>query len=195
MDKRKPIREEAYELLTKYIKSENLIKHALAVEGVMLHFAEILGEEDIEKWGIIGLVHDIDYEMYPELHCKKAVEILEENNWPEDYIHAVVSHGWEICTDVKPESRMEKVLYTIDELTGLVTAVALMRPSKSIHDTELKSVKKKWKQKNFAAGANREIIEKGAEMLGLDLDFIIDETIKGMRKVADSIGLEGNNNT
>jgi len=195
MDKRKPTREEAYELLTKYIKSENLIKHALAVEGVMLHFAEILGEEDIEKWGIIGLVHDIDYEMYPELHCKKAVEILEENNWPEDYIHAVVSHGWEICTDVKPESRMEKVLYTIDELTGLVTAVALMRPSKSIHDTELKSVKKKWKQKNFAAGANREIIEKGAEMLGLDLDFIIDETIKGMRKVADSIGLEGNNNT
>ncbi|HHV94856.1 MAG TPA: HDIG domain-containing protein [Clostridiaceae bacterium] len=193
MDERKPTREEAYELLTKYIKSENLIKHALAVEGVMLHFAEILGEEDKEKWGIIGLVHDIDYEMYPEQHCKKVVEILKENNWPEDYIHAVVSHGWEICSDVKPEARMEKVLYTIDELTGLITAVALMRPTKSIHDTELKSVKKKWKQKNFAAGANREIIEKGAEMLGMDLDFIIDETIKGMRKVADSIGLKGIN--
>lgn len=191
MDKRKPTREEAYELLTKYNKNENLIKHALAVEGVMLHFAEILGEEDKEKWGIIGLTHDIDYEMYPEQHCKKAVEILEENNWPEDYIHAIISHGWGICSDVKPAAKMEKVLYTIDELTGLITAVALMRPSKSILDTELKSVKKKWKQKSFAAGANREIIAQGAEMLGLELDFIIDETIKGMRKVADSIGLKG----
>jgi putative nucleotidyltransferase with HDIG domain len=192
MGKRKPTREEAYELLIKYNKNENLIKHALAVEGVMRHFAEILEEDDIEKWGIIGLAHDIDYEMYPEQHCKKAVEILEENNWPEDYIHAIVSHGWGICTDVKPEAKMEKVLYTIDELTGLITAVALMRPSKSILDTELKSVRKKWKQKSFAAGANREIIEQGAQMLGLDLDFIIDETIKGMRKVADSIGLKGN---
>jgi len=192
MDKRKPTREEAYELLTKYNKNESLIKHALSVEGVMFHFADILGEEDKEKWGIIGLTHDIDYEMYPEQHCKKAVEILEENNWPEDYIHAIVSHGWGICSDVKPEAKMEKVLYTIDELTGLITAVALMRPSKSIFDTELKSVKKKWKQKSFAAGANREVIEQGAEMLGLELDFIIEETIKGMRKVADNIGLKGN---
>ena len=190
----KPNRNTAFELLEKYNRNESLIRHALAVEAVMRHFAEIFGE-DPEKWGIIGLVHDIDYEMYPDQHCKKAAEILKENNWPEEYIHAVVSHGWGLCTDVEPVEKMEKVLYTVDELTGLISATALMRPSKSILDTEVKSVKKKWKQKSFAQGVNREVIEKGAEMLGLDLDFIIDETIKGMRKVADSIGLEGNNNT
>jgi len=187
-----PNREQAYELLTKYNKNESLIKHALTVEAVMSHFAEILGEENKEKWAIIGLVHDIDYEMFPDQHCVKAREILKENNWPEDYIHAVESHGWGLCSNVEPVERMEKVLFTIDELTGLIAATALMRPSKSILDTELKSVKKKWKQKSFAAGVNREVIEKGAEMLGMDLDFIIEETIKGMRKVADIIGLRGN---
>jgi len=186
-----PDREQAYELFTKYNKNESLIKHALTVEAVMSHFAEILGEENKEKWAVIGLVHDIDYEMFPEQHCVKAREILEENNWPEDYIHAVESHGWGLCSNVEPVERMEKVLFTIDELTGLIAATALMRPSRSILDTELKSVKKKWKQKSFAAGVNREVIEQGAKMLGLELDYIIEETIKGMRKVADVIGLKG----
>ena len=186
-----PDRKQAFELLTKYNKNESLIKHALAVEAVMLHFAAILHEPDREKWGIIGLVHDIDYEMYPEQHCIKAREILEENNWPEEYIRAVVSHGWGLCCDVEPVERMEKVLFTIDELTGLITAAALMRPNKSILDMELKSVRKKWKQKSFAAGVNREVIEKGAQMLGMELDYIIEETIKGMQKAAESIGLKG----
>lgn len=191
MDKIIPNREQAYALLTKYNTSESLIKHALTVEAVMRHFAEILGEADIEKWGIVGLVHDVDYEMYPDQHCKKAREILAENNWDESYIHAVESHGWGICCDVEPVEKMEKVLFTIDELTGLITATALMRPSKSILDMELKSVKKKWKQKSFAAGVNREVIEQGAEMLGMELDYIMDETIKGMQKAAENIGLKG----
>lgn len=186
-----PTRTEAYELLKKYNKSQSLITHALAVEAVMIHFAELLGEEDKEKWGIIGLIHDIDYEMYPEEHCKKAREILMENNYPEEYIHAVESHGWGICVDVEPVKTMEKVLYTIDELTGLITATVLLRPSKSIHDLEIKSVKKKWKQKGFAAGVNREVIQKGAEMLGMDMDTIIGETIKSMQSVAEEIGLKG----
>lgn len=186
-----PTREEALELLKKYNKSESLIKHALTVEAVMKHFAEILGEPDSEKWGIIGLLHDIDYELYPEQHCIKARELLSENNIPEEYIHAVESHGWNICCNVEPVEKMEKVLFTIDELTGLIAATALMRPSKSILDTELKSVKKKWKQKGFAAGVNREIIEQGAAMLGMELDYIMDETIKGMRTVAEEIGLMG----
>jgi len=187
-----PSRKQAFELLKEYNKNDSLIKHALTVEAVMLHFAEILGEADKEKWGIIGLIHDIDYEMYPEQHCKKAREILAEHNWPEDYIHAVQSHGWGICSDVEPIERMEKVLYTIDELTGLIAATALMRPSKSILDTEVKSVKKKWKQKSFAAGVNRDVVEQGTKMLGMELDYIIEQTIKGMQKVAESIGLKGN---
>jgi putative nucleotidyltransferase with HDIG domain len=184
-------RNRAFELLKKYNKNESLIKHALSVEAVMLHFADILGEPDREKWGIIGLLHDVDYEMYPEMHCKKARELLEEDNWPEEYIHAIQSHGYGICSDVEPVHRMEKVLYTIDELTGLITAAALMRPSKSVLDMELKSVKKKFKQKSFAAGVNRDVIEKGAAMLGLELDYIIEETIKGMQTVAEEIGLKG----
>ena len=184
-----PNREQAYELLKKYNKSESLINHALAVEAVMLHFAQIF-EEDKEKWGIIGLVHDLDYEMYPEEHCKKTEEILIEENWPEDYIRAIVSHGWKICSDVEPVETMEKVLYTIDELTGLIHANALMRPT-GMSGMKVKSVKKKWKDKSFAAGVNREIIAEGAEMLGMDLSKVIEETIKGMEKVADEIGLKG----
>ena len=191
MEKIKLKREQAYELLTKYNKSESLIKHALTVEAVMLHFAEILGEADKEKWGIVGLVHDLDYEMYPDQHCIKAREILMEQNWDEDYIHAIESHGWGMCCNVEPVERMEKILYTIDELTGLIAATALMRPSKSILDTELKSVKKKWKQKGFAAGVNREVIEKGAKMLDMDIDYSMEETLKGMQEVAESIGLKG----
>lgn len=192
MDKYIPTRQEAYELLTEYNKNESLIKHALAVESVMLHFAELFGEKDTEKWRIVGLVHDLDYEMYPDQHCQKTKEILIQRNWPEDYIRAIVSHGWKICSDVEPVERMEKVLYTIDELTGLITATALMRPSKSILDMEVKSVKKKFKQKGFAAGVNREVITEGAQMLGMDLSQVIDETIKGMQKVAEDIGLKGN---
>jgi len=185
-----PSREQALELFKEYNKSESLLKHALAVEAVMEHFAEVFGE-DKNKWGIIGLVHDIDYEMYPEEHCKKAREILEERSWPEDYIHAVQSHGYGICCDVEPVERMEKVLYTIDELTGLIAATALMRPSKSILDTETKSVKKKWKQKGFAAGVNRQVIEEGANKLGMTIEEVITETIKGMQSVAEEIGLKG----
>lgn len=186
-----PTREQAFELLKEYNKEESHLRHALAVEAVMRHFARLFGEDE-EKWGIIGLVHDLDYEMYPEQHCKKVREILEERNWPEDYIRAIESHGWKLCSDVEPVERMEKVLYTIDELTGLITATALMRPSKSILDLEVKSVKKKWKQKGFAAGVNREVIQEGAQMLGLELEKIIEETIKGMQTVAEEIGLKGN---
>lgn len=185
-----PTREEAFELLKKYNKDESLIRHAVAVEAVMRHFANLFGE-DVEKWGIIGLVHDLDYEMYPDKHCTMTKEILEEENWPKEYIRAIVSHGWKLCSDVEPVERMEKVLYTIDELTGLIAAAALVRPSKSIMDIEVKSIKKKWKQRSFAAGVNREVIEEGAAMLGLELDYVIGETIKGMQKVADEIGLRG----
>lgn len=183
-------RTEAFGLLQEFNKTDSLIKHALTVEAVMRHFAALLGE-DGEKWGIIGLLHDIDYEMYPEQHCIKASEILAGRGWPEDYIHAVVSHGWRLCCDVEPTEKMEKVLYTIDELTGLIAATALMRPSKSILDMEVKSVKKKWKQKSFAAGVNREVIEEGAAMLGMDMDSIIAETIRGMQPMAEEIGLKG----
>jgi len=156
----------------------------------MRHFAVKYGE-DPEKWGVIGLVHDIDYEMYPDSHCVKAREILEDNQWPEEYVRAVISHGWGICTDVKPETLLEKVLYATDELTGLVTTSALVRPTRSVMDMKAKSVKKKWKNKKFAAGVNREVIEKGAEMLGIEIGELITETIMGMRHVAEEIGLKG----
>jgi putative nucleotidyltransferase with HDIG domain len=186
-----PTRQEAFELLKEFNKNESLIKHGLSVEAVMRHFAELLDEADIEKWGIIGLVHDIDYEKYPEEHCIKAGTILRERNWPEDYIHAIQSHGYGICIDVEPIEKMEKVLYTIDELTGLITATALMRPSKSILDMELKSVKKKWKQKTFAAGVDRGIVEEGAKKLDMDLDYIMEQTIKAMQNIAEDIDLKG----
>ncbi len=192
MESKKPTRAEAFELLKKYNKNESLIRHALTVEAVMTHFAEIFDEPDKEKWTIIGLVHDLDYEMYPDQHCIKVREILLEEGWPEDYIRAIESHGWGLCSEVEPVEKMEKVLYATDELTGLITAAALMRPSRSVLDLEVKSVKKKWKDKRFAAGVNRDVIEKGVELLAMDLNFIIDETIKGMRKAADEIGLKGN---
>ena len=185
-----PTREEALNLLKQYNKNESLIKHALAVEGVMRFMARKRGADE-EKWGVIGLIHDLDYEQFPDQHCKKTEEILRENDWPEEYIRAVISHGWGICTDVKPESEMEMVLYAIDELTGLVVTSALVRPSKSVMDMKTKSVKKKWKQKQFAAGVDRSIIEKGAEMLGVELSELISDTIMGMRDVAEEIGLKG----
>jgi len=185
-----PTREEAYELLTRYNKSESLIKHALAVEGVMRYMAKKKGEDE-EKWGVIGLIHDLDYEQYPDQHCLKTQEILEEHNWPAEYIRAVISHGWGICVDVKPESELEKTLYAIDELTGLVATSALVRPSKSVLDMKTKSVKKKWKDKRFAAGVDRTIIARGAEMLGVEISELITDTIMGMRAVAEEIGLKG----
>lgn len=183
-------RENAMALLREYNQNDALIKHALSVEGVMRHFAGIYGE-DPDKWGIVGLLHDVDYERYPEEHCKKAREIMEERGWPEEYIRGVESHGWKLCVDVKPETKLEQVLYTIDELTGLITATVLMRPSRSILDLEVKSVKKKWKAKGFAAGVNREVIAEGAGLLGLELDYVIEEVIKGMQAIAAEIGLQG----
>ena len=191
MDLHTPTRETALALLTEFNQSESLIKHALAVEAVMRHFARQRGQDE-EKWGIVGLVHDLDYEKFPEQHCRKTEEILRERRWPEEYIRAVVSHGWGICSDVKPESEMEKVLFAVDELTGLVTTSALVRPSRSVLDMEASSVKKKWKDKRFAAGVDRSIIEKGAAMLGMELPALITETILGMRAVAEDIGLKGN---
>ena len=185
-----PTRQQAFELLQKYNQTPGLIKHALAVEATMRHFARHFNEDE-EKWGVIGLIHDLDYEQYPEQHCTMTKQILEENNWPDDYIRAVMSHGWQICTDVKPETLLEKTLYATDELTGLVTTSALVRPSKSILDMKAKSVKKKWKDKRFAAKIDRSIIERGAEMLDMELSQIITLTIEGMAKIADELELDG----
>ena len=183
-------REDAWKLLTEYTKTSALQKHALAVEAVMRHFARLEGEDE-ELWGVAGLLHDIDYEQYPEEHCVKGVEIMKEHGLDEFYIHAMACHGYGICTDVEPVHKMEKVLFTTDELTGLINATCLMRPSQSVLDLEVKSVKKKFKDKRFAAGVDRDIIRKGCEMLGMDLDTIIAETIEGMKENAEEIGLKG----
>jgi putative nucleotidyltransferase with HDIG domain len=193
MSSKVPTREEAYQLLTEYNKSDSLIKHALAVEGVMRYMARKWGEDE-EKWGVIGLVHDLDYEKFPEEHCQKSEEILKEKGWPEQYIRAVVSHGWGLRSNVEPQTELEKVLYAIDELTGLVVTTALVHPSKSIMDVKVKSVKKKWKDKRFAAGVNRSVIEQGAQMLGMEITDLIADTIAGMQEVAEEIGLKGENN-
>ena len=185
-----PTRQQALELLHQYNDSDSLRKHAYAVEGVMRYVARKRGEDE-EKWGIIGLIHDLDYERFPDQHCKKTEEILREQQWPEEYIRGAVSHGWGICSDVMPETHLEKYLYAVDELTGLVVTTALIRPSKSVLDVQVKSVKNKWKDKRFAAGVNRSIIEKGAEILNIGLDELIDDTIKGMQEVADATGLRG----
>jgi len=183
-------REQALEILKTHVKADHLIRHALTVEAVMRYFAELYGE-DVEKWGIIGLLHDIDFEKYPEQHCQKVRELLSPYGFQEEYMRAIESHGYGIVNDVEPMARMEKVLFATDELTGLIAATALMRPSRSILDLEVSSVKKKWKQKGFAAGVDREVVKKGAEMLGIELDELIDHTIKGMRTVAEEIGLKG----
>lgn len=183
-----PTREEALALFKEFNQSESLLKHAYAVEGVMGYLARKMGEDEA-KWRIVGLVHDIDYERFPAQHCHKTQEILESRDWPEEYIRAAVSHGWGICTDVEPKTNLEKVLYAIDELTGFVTAVALVRPSRSVADLEAKSVLKKWKDKAFAASVNRAVIEKGAAMLGMALADLITDVIMGMREVADRLGL------
>lgn len=183
-------REEAYQLFKEYNQSESLIKHALAVEAVMRYFAAKKGE-DVEYWGTIGLLHDLDYEKYPEQHCKMTEKILRERGEGEDVIHAIVSHGYGICTDVEPVLYMEKVLYTIDELTGLITATVYMRPDRSILDLEVKSVKKKFKNLKFAAGVDRDIIQRGAELIAMELDEIMAWTIQGMKEQAENLGLAG----
>ena len=181
-------RDMALTLLRKYNESDALLRHAYAVEGVMRHFAARFGE-DADYWGLVGLLHDIDYEKWPEEHLAVAPRLLAEGGLDEAFIHAVLSHGWGLCTDVKPEKRMEIVLYTIDELTGLITAAAYMRPSRSVMDMEVKSVKKKFKDKSFAAGVDREVILRGCEMLGLSLDEVIEDAIAGMREVHEALGL------
>lgn len=185
-----PTRDEAFALLRQYNKNEALIKHALAVEAVM-RFCARKRSQDADLWGVIGLVHDLDYEQFPDRHCHKSAEILREQSWPEEFVRAVMSHGWGICTDVEPKSDLEKTLYAMDELTGLIAATALVRPSRSVLDMAVKSVKKKWKEKSFAAGVNREVIEKGAAMLGVDLNQLIEDAIAGMREAAEEIGLKG----
>jgi len=182
-------REAAFALLREFNTNPSLINHALAVEAAMRYMARKHGEDE-EKWGIVGLVHDLDYEKFPQEHCKRTEEILREREWPEEHIRAVLSHGWGTCTDVEPQSLMEKTLYAVDELTGLITACALVRPSKSVMDLTAKSVRKKWKVKTFAAGADREVIAKGAEMLGVEVSDLITDVIAGMREVAPEIGLE-----
>jgi len=191
MEEKVPTREAALKILYEYNKGDRLRKHAYSVEGVMRYIARKRGEDE-DKWGIIGLMHDLDYEQFPDQHCTKTREILEEHNWPEEYIRAIVSHGWGICSDVEPKSTLEKTLYGIDELTGLIAANAMVRPSKSVMDMTVKSVKKKWKSPAFAAGVDRSIIQRGAEMLGVGIEELIEDTIMGMREVADAIGLKGN---
>jgi putative nucleotidyltransferase with HDIG domain len=188
-----PSRQQAWELLTQYNQSESLQRHALAVEGVMRYFAGQYPGADLDQWGLAGLLHDLDYEQFPDQHCRKAAEILRAEHYDEQLIRAVMSHGYGIVTDVEPQSDLEKVLYTIDELTGLITAAALMRPSRSVMDLELKSLKKKYKTPSFAAGVDRKIIEQGAARLGKTIDEVLEQTILGMRTVAATIGLAGSN--
>jgi putative nucleotidyltransferase with HDIG domain len=180
-------RDEAFGLLTKYNKTEALVNHGKAVESVMKGFAKYYNEDE-EYWGCVGLLHDVDYEKWPEEHCKKAPELLKEINANEEFIHAVCSHGWKMCVDIEPELKMEKVLYTIDELTGLINATALMRPTK-MEGMNAKSVKKKFKNAKFAAGVNRDVITEGADLMGMDITEIINIAIASMTSVADDIGL------
>ena len=184
-------REQAYDLLKKYNKDPFHLQHALTVEAVMKWYAKELGYgEEAQYWGIVGLLHDIDFEQYPDQHCIKAPELLREGGVSEDIIHAVVSHGYGITVDVAPEHEMEKVLFAADELTGLIWAAALMRPSKSTKDMELKSLKKKYKSKGFAAGCSRDVIERGALQLGWDLDKLLTMTLEAMKATEDEINQE-----
>ncbi len=183
--------EAALSLLRKYNQEPFHILHGLTVEGCMRWFAEDQGfGEDADFWGTAGLLHDIDFEQYPEEHCKRAPELLKEAGAEPELIHAVVSHGYGICSDVEPEHQMEKILFAVDELTGLIGAAARMRPSKSVTDMELKSLKKKFKDKRFAAGCSREIISEGAERLGWTLDELMEKSILAMRSCEDSVRAE-----
>lgn len=183
-------RDDAVRLWRTYNQDESLFRHALSVEAALRKFAERYGE-DPDFWGQVGLLHDIDYERWPNEHLKHSREILTGAGYPEEFIRAVESHGWGLCSDVEPLSTMEKTLYAVDELTGFITACAYVRPSRSVLDLEVKSVKKKWGSAAFAAGVDRSVIEKGAGMLGLPLEELIQETILALRSVADAVGLRG----
>ena len=183
-----PNRDDALKLLKEY-NGDALVTHGLAVEGTMRYFAKKAGEDE-ETWGIVGLLHDLDYEKYPDEHCHKTQEIMQKEGYSEEVIRAIMSHGYGICTDIEPISKMEQTLYAVDELTGLITACALVRPSKSVMDLEVKSVKKKFKTRSFAAGASREVIQKGADMLGMELGELMSEVILAMREIAPELGLE-----
>ncbi len=184
-------REEALALLKKYNHEPFHIQHALTVEGVMRWYANELGYgENADFWALVGLLHDVDFEQWPEEHCKKAPELLAEIGAPEEFVHAVCSHGYGLCSDVEPTYEMEKVLFAADELTGLIGAAARMRPSKSVQDMELSSLKKKFKDKKFAAGCSRDVIRAGAERLGWDLDKLLDETLKAMRACEANIAAQ-----
>lgn len=181
-------REEAWELLKEYNQEPFHLQHGLTVEGCLRYFAQELGYGDEEDfWGMVGLLHDLDFEKYPEQHCRKEAEILKEKGWDDRLIHAVASHGWPRCSDVKPQEEMEKVLYAVDELSGLIGAVALMRPSKSVQDMEVKSLKKKFKDKHFAAGCSRDVIQQGADMLGWDLNKLFEQSILAMRSCEETV--------
>lgn len=183
-------REDAVKLLKKYNSEPFHLQHAFTVEGCMRWFAKELGESDVDFWGMAGLLHDVDYEQYPDQHCVKAVDLLQEAGASDKMIHAVCSHGFSICCDIEPQEQMEKVLFAIDELTGLIGATARMRPSKSCKDMQLSSLKKKFKDKKFAAGCSRDVIRKGAEMLGWELDDLFTRTLEAMRDCEDLIGEE-----
>jgi predicted hydrolase (HD superfamily) len=183
-------RNQAIALWRQYNEEDSLFRHALSVEAAMRHFAEKY-DEDVEFWGIVGLLHDVDYGRFPKEHLAHARTILEEAGCGEVLIRAVLSHGWGLCSDVEPILRMEKVLYAVDELTGFIAACAYVRPSRSVLDMEVKSVKKKWKAAGFAAGVNRDVVEKGAAMMGVSLDELIEETILALRKAAAEVGLKG----
>ena len=184
-------RQQALALLQKYNKESFHILHALTVEGVMRWYAQELGfGEDVEFWGLCGLLHDVDFEMYPDQHCKKAPELLTEIGTSEEMVHAICSHGYGICCDVEPEHLMEKIMFAVDELTGLIGAAARMRPSKSVMDMELSSLKKKFKDKKFAAGCSRDVIKTGAERLGWSLDEVLEKTILAMRSCEASVAEE-----
>ncbi len=179
-------REDALALLKKYNKEEFHLSHSTTVEGVMRYFAKELGYGDEEEfWGIVGLLHDVDFECFPEEHCIKAPALLAEINASDDIVHAVVSHGYGLCADIAPAHEMEKILFATDELTGLIGACALMRPSKSVQDMEVSSVKKKFKDKKFAAGCSREVIIQGAEMLGWETDYLLNQTLQAMKTCCD----------
>ena len=188
MSGKTPTRQEALDLVLQYNETDSLVNHAKAVEAAMRYMARKPGA-DAERWGAIGRVHDLDYEKFPAQHCHKTEAILRENDWPEDYIRAVLSHGWGICTDIEPQSVVEMTLYTVDELAGFVSACALVRPSKSVPDLEDKSVKTQAKQKSFAAGVDREVVARGMAMLGVEFDEITTDVIAALREVSDEIGL------
>jgi len=186
-----PDRDFAFAILKEYTRNESLIRHALTAEAVMRYFAELFCEKEVDKWGIIGLLHDIDYERYADKHCFMVREILSPHGFPEEYLRAIESHGYKLVNDIEPVETLERVLYATDELTGLIAATVVLRPGKSIMDLNVSSVKKKWKQKSFASGVNRQVITEGVKMLGMELDVLIEHTIKGMRTVAEEIGLKG----